>query len=57
MTGAEQRIDTLAVHGGEPRPGPEGSAVFPIYRSTVFEARKDADYHDIRYPRLSLSCR
>lgn len=46
-------IQTLAVHGGERRPGPDGSVVFPIYQGTVFEVSAGTGYHDIRYPRLS----
>ncbi|MGI9003189.1 MAG: trans-sulfuration enzyme family protein [Pseudonocardia sp.] len=49
----EEHIDTLAVHAGERRPGPEGSVVFPIYQSTVFAVEPDTGYHDIKYLRLS----
>ncbi len=49
----DPRIETLAVHAGERRPGPEGSVVFPIYQGTVFEVEPGTDYHDIRYLRLS----
>ncbi|MGP4021502.1 trans-sulfuration enzyme family protein [Saccharopolyspora sp. 5N708] len=49
----EGRIETVAVHGGERRPGPEGSVVFPIYQSTVYSVPADTDYHDIRYIRLN----
>ncbi len=49
----DPRIDTLAVHAGERRPGPEGSVVFPIYQGTVFAVEPGTDYHDIRYIRLS----
>jgi cystathionine gamma-synthase/cystathionine gamma-lyase/cystathionine beta-lyase len=48
-----QRIETLAVHSGEQRPGPEGSVVFPIYQGTVFTCEDGTDYNDIRYLRLS----
>lgn len=47
------RIETLAVHAGERRPGPEGSVVFPIYQGTVYAVEPGTDYHDIRYIRLS----
>jgi cystathionine beta-lyase/cystathionine gamma-synthase len=50
---ASYRIETLAVHGGERRPGPEGSVVFPIYQATVFGVEPGTDYHDIRYVRLN----
>ena len=46
-------IETVAVHGGERWPGPEGSAVFPIYQSTVFSVGPGTAYHDIPYIRLS----
>jgi cystathionine gamma-synthase/cystathionine gamma-lyase/cystathionine beta-lyase len=47
------RIDTLAVHAGERRPGPDGSVVFPIYQGTVYAVEPGTDYHDIRYIRLN----
>jgi cystathionine beta-lyase/cystathionine gamma-synthase len=46
-------MDTVAVHGGEPRPGPEGSAVFPIYQGTVYEVEPGTGYHDLKYIRLN----
>ena len=46
-------IQTLAVHAGERRPGPEGSVVFPIYQGTVFSVEPGTDYHDISYIRLN----
>ncbi|HEX6074569.1 MAG TPA: PLP-dependent transferase [Micromonosporaceae bacterium] len=47
------RIETLAVHGGERRPGPDGSVVFPIYQGTVYSVEPGSNYDDIRYHRLS----
>ncbi|MBI4484011.1 MAG: aminotransferase class I/II-fold pyridoxal phosphate-dependent enzyme, partial [Acidobacteria bacterium] len=47
------RMETLAVHAGERRPGPEGSVVFPIYQGTVFAVEPGTDYHDIKYIRLN----
>ncbi len=47
------RIDTLAVHAGERRPGPDGSVVFPIYQGTAYAVEPGTDYHDIRYIRLN----
>jgi len=47
------RMETLAVHAGERRPGPEGSLVFPIYQSTVYSVPPGTPYHDIPYIRLS----
>jgi cystathionine beta-lyase/cystathionine gamma-synthase len=47
------RFDTLAVHGGERQPGPEGSVVFPIFQGTVFTSEPGESYHDIKYHRLN----
>jgi cystathionine beta-lyase/cystathionine gamma-synthase len=49
----DESIDTLAVHGGERRPGPEGSVVFPIYQGTVYSVEPGTEYHDIKYIRLN----
>ncbi|TWF92361.1 PLP-dependent transferase, partial [Saccharopolyspora dendranthemae] len=49
----EDRIETRAVHGGERRPGPEGSVVYPIYQGTVYSVPSGTDYHDLRYLRLN----
>ena len=49
----DPQIETLAVHAGERRPGPDGSVVFPIYQSTVFTVEPGTGYHDISYIRLS----
>ncbi|RRO17242.1 aminotransferase class I/II-fold pyridoxal phosphate-dependent enzyme [Saccharopolyspora rhizosphaerae] len=49
----EDRIETRAVHGGERRPGPEGSVVYPIYQGTVYSVPSGTDYHDLRYIRLN----
>jgi cystathionine beta-lyase/cystathionine gamma-synthase len=53
MTGNGESMDTLAVHGGERRPGPDGSVVFPIYQGTVYSVEPGTDYHDIKYIRLN----
>jgi cystathionine gamma-synthase/cystathionine gamma-lyase/cystathionine beta-lyase len=47
--------ETLAVHGGERRPGPEGSIVFPLYQGTVFTVEPGTAYDDLRYIRLSTT--
>jgi cystathionine gamma-synthase/cystathionine gamma-lyase/cystathionine beta-lyase len=52
-TKPEDTLDTLAVHAGEPRPGFEGSVVFPIFQGTVYSVAPGTDYHDIRYIRLN----
>ncbi|MGH8792794.1 MAG: trans-sulfuration enzyme family protein [Stackebrandtia sp.] len=49
----EPAVETVAVHAGERRPGPEGSVVFPIYQGTVFSVEPGTDYHDIKYHRLN----
>src|SRR5437763_4430731 len=46
-------METLAVHGGERRPGPEGSVVDPIYQGPVYSVEPGTGYHDIPYLRLS----
>jgi cystathionine gamma-synthase/cystathionine gamma-lyase/cystathionine beta-lyase len=48
-------VQTLAVHGGERRPGPDGSIVFPIYQGTVFPVEPGTAYEDIKYLRLSTT--
>jgi cystathionine beta-lyase/cystathionine gamma-synthase len=48
-------LETLAVHAGERRPGPEGSLVFPIYQGTVFSVEPETSYHDIKYIRLNTT--
>ena len=48
-----RRFQTLAVHAGERRPGPEGSLVFPIFQGTVYGVAPGTSYHDIKYLRLS----
>jgi cystathionine gamma-synthase/cystathionine gamma-lyase/cystathionine beta-lyase len=50
------RIETDLIHAGEPRPRIGGAVVAPIFQSSTFELDgADADYHDIRYLRLSNS--
>src|SRR6201994_342123 len=46
-------METVAVRGGERRPGPEGSVVFPIYQGTVYEVEPGTGYHDLQYIRLN----
>ena len=53
MQGNGESMDTVAVHGGERRPGPEGSVVFPIYQGTVYEVEPGTGYHDLKYIRLN----
>src|SRR5687768_16620819 len=48
------RMDTRAIHAGEPSPRLQGAVAMPIYQSATFMADgEDLSYHDIRYARLS----
>jgi cystathionine gamma-synthase/cystathionine gamma-lyase/cystathionine beta-lyase len=53
MHAESESIETAAVHGGERRPGPEGSVVYPIYQGTVYSVEPGTGYHDIPYLRLN----
>ena len=53
MNGNSESMDTVAVHGGERRPGPDGTVVFPIYQGTVYEVEPGTSYHDLKYIRLN----
>jgi cystathionine beta-lyase/cystathionine gamma-synthase len=53
MHSQSESIETLVVHGGERRPGPEGSVVYPIYQGTVYSVEPETGYHDIAYIRLN----
>jgi cystathionine gamma-synthase/cystathionine gamma-lyase/cystathionine beta-lyase len=53
MNEFSQRMETLAVHAGERRPGPEGSVVYPIFQGTVYETVPGTDYHEQKYIRLN----
>ena len=53
MPADSESMETLAVHAGERRPGPEGSVVFPIYQGTVYAVEPGTGYHDIKYIRLN----
>ena len=55
MSDKRTRFETLAVHGGEPRPAANGSVVFPIYQGTVFEADPGGADGDVRYIRLGTN--
>jgi cystathionine gamma-synthase/cystathionine gamma-lyase/cystathionine beta-lyase len=55
MNDKPTRFDTLAVHAGERRPGPEGSVVFPIYQGTVFAVEPGTSYDDLKYIRLNTN--
>ena len=55
MSDAHQSFETLAVHGGEPRPAANGSVVYPIYQGTVFESAPGETYDQIQYIRLNTN--
>lgn len=55
MHAEDESMQTLAVHGGERRPGPEGSVVYPIYQGTVYSVEPGTGYHDIPYIRLNTT--
>ncbi len=55
MSDKRPRFETLAVHGGEPRPAGDGSVVFPIYQGTVFESAPGSSVDDVRYIRLGTN--
>jgi cystathionine beta-lyase/cystathionine gamma-synthase len=47
-------LQTRAIHAGRISPRIEGAAVLPIFQCSVYEhTAEGADYHDVRYPRLS----
>lgn len=51
----KHRMQTLAVHGRERTPGPEGSLVYPIYQATVFTVPPGTGYDAIKYVRLNTT--
>jgi cystathionine beta-lyase/cystathionine gamma-synthase len=55
MTDERTRFETLSVHGGEPRPTANGSVVFPVFQSTVFEADPGAAVDEVPYSRFGTN--
>lgn len=51
----DERFETLAVHGGEPRPAAGGSIVHPLFQSTVFEADPGSTAGEVPYSRLGTN--
>ena len=49
------RLETKAVHSGEPRPGIGRAVSLPIFQSSTFEYRGETRYDDILYLRLNNS--
>lgn len=50
---SQPRIETVAVHAGEPRPRIGGAVVPPIFQSSTYEYGGEGSYHDVRYIRLN----
>lgn len=47
------RLDTLLIHAGEPKPRIGGAVSMPIFQSANFEYGGEASYDDLRYIRLN----
>ena len=47
------RLETKAIHSGEPRPGIGRAVSLPIFQSSTFEYRGETRYDDILYSRLN----
>jgi cystathionine beta-lyase/cystathionine gamma-synthase len=47
------RFATKLVHAGEPKPRISGALTMPVFQSATFEYEGAANYHDVRYVRLS----
>ena len=45
--------ETLAVHGGEPRPLKDGAVVMPIYQSSTYLTGEGGRYGALKYIRLN----
>lgn len=48
-----RRIETQAIHAGEPEPRIQGAVSMPIFQSSTFEYDGAASYGDLRYIRLN----
>lgn len=53
MSYVYKRLETKAIHAGEPQPRIEGAVSMPIFQSANFEYNGEADYHSVRYIRLN----
>jgi len=53
MKTENSRIDTQLIHAGEPETWIEGSAMVPIFQSTLYELSEKPDYHGLRYIRFN----
>ncbi|HEY0004022.1 MAG TPA: aminotransferase class I/II-fold pyridoxal phosphate-dependent enzyme [Pyrinomonadaceae bacterium] len=48
-----KRLETKAVHAGEPEPRINGAVVLPIFQTAMFEYAGETSYHDLKYIRLN----
>lgn len=53
MTKTFRRLDTKAIHAGEPQPRILGAVVMPIFQSVNYEYGGEDDYHALKYIRLN----
>lgn len=54
MARTSQRIETKAIHAGEPRPPIHGAVSMPVFQSSTFlYTGGEGSYHDLRYIRLN----
>ncbi|MFT3769830.1 MAG: aminotransferase class I/II-fold pyridoxal phosphate-dependent enzyme [Minicystis sp.] len=53
MSRSFRRIETQAIHAGEPHPRIHGAVAMPIFQSATFEYTEPSGYHDLRYIRLN----
>ncbi|APR79709.1 Cystathionine gamma-lyase [Minicystis rosea] len=53
MAKSYRRIETQAIHAGEPHPRIQGAVAMPIFQSATFEYGDTGGYHDLRYIRLN----
>ncbi len=53
MPSKSHRLETNLIHAGEPSPRIQGAVTMPIFQSSTYEYRGEANYDDVRYLRLS----
>ena len=47
------RLETKAIHSGQPRPGIGRAVSLPIFQSSTFEYGGEVNYDDVLYARLN----
>lgn len=55
MPQAYRKLETQAVHAGEPSPRANGAVCLPIYQTAMFLYAGEQNYHDLKYIRLNNS--